>query len=55
MLNLSEHPHLNRWYDLVSQRPAVKRGLLVPEPHEPEVQFKAFVSAVVGLGELHQV
>ncbi len=55
MLNLAEHPHLNRWYDLVSQRPAVQRGLLVPEPHEPEVQFKAFVSAVVGLGELHQV
>jgi len=54
MLNLAEHKNLNRWYDLVSQRAGVQRGLLVPNPHDPEIQFKAFVSAVVGLGELHQ-
>lgn len=53
MLNLSAHKNLNTWYELVSQRPAVQKGLSVPTPHEPEVQFKAFVSAVVGLGELH--
>jgi GST-like protein len=53
MLNLSAHKNLNTWYELVSQRPAVQKGLSVPTPHDPEVQFKAFVSAVVGLGELH--
>ena len=53
MLSLSEFPDLSHWYDRVSLRPAVQRGLLVPEPFPPEKQFKAFVSAVVGLGELH--
>ena len=53
MLSLSEFTNLSNWYNRVSQRPAVQRGVLVPEPHPPEEQFKAFVSAVVGLGELH--
>lgn len=53
MLSLSEHKNLNNWYQRVSQRPALQRGLLVPEPHPAEQQFKAFKSAVVGLGQLH--
>jgi len=53
MLSTSEHHNLNRWYEQVNQREAVQRGLLVPEAHPPEEQFKAFVSAVVGLGTVH--
>ena len=53
MLALNEFSHLSNWFDRISLRPAVQRGILVPEPHPPEEQFKAFVSAVVGLGELH--
>jgi len=53
MLSTAEHHNLNSWYELISERAAVKRGLLVPEAHPPEVQFKAFVSAVVGLGDIH--
>ncbi len=53
LLSLDKHSNLLAWYNRVKQREAVQRGLLVPEPHPPETQFVAFVSAVVGLGELH--
>jgi len=53
MLSTNELHNLNRWYELVNTRKALQRGLLVPKSHPPEEQFKAFVSAVVGLGELH--
>ena len=53
ILPTNELHNLNRWYELVNKRKAVQRGLLVPKAHPPEEQFKAFVSAVVGLGELH--
>lgn len=29
--NLEAHPNLNRWYQAIDQRPAVQRGLKVPE------------------------
>ena len=54
MLSLTGLTNLNSWYERIAARPAVQRGLLIPEPFPPEEQFKAFVSAVVGLGELHQ-
>jgi len=54
MLALSEYKNLHKWYQHINTRDAVQRGLLIPEPHPPEQQIKAFVSAVVGLGELHQ-
>ncbi|MEM9068967.1 MAG: glutathione binding-like protein [Myxococcota bacterium] len=48
-LDLAQHPQLHDWWKRVSARPAVTRGLAVPEPFPPEEQFKAFVSATVGL------
>ena len=33
-IDLSEMPNLSRWFDSVSNRPAVKRGLNVPEPFD---------------------
>ncbi len=29
-------PHLQRWYDTIAERPAVQRGLLIPEPPKAE-------------------
>ncbi len=54
MLSLEGCVNLNSWYERIAARPAVQRGLLNPEPFPPEEQFKAFVSAVVGLGDLHK-
>ncbi len=28
--NLADHPHVKRWFDAISARPAVQRGMLVP-------------------------
>jgi len=52
-LPLNDFKNLSDWYQRVIERESVQRGLLVPEPHEPEKMFKAFVSSTVGLGELH--
>ena len=54
MLSLTGLSNLNSWYERIAARPSVQRGLLIPEPFPPEEQFKAFVSAVVGLGDLHK-
>ncbi len=53
MLSTQGLTYLNAWYERIAARPAVQKGLLVPEPNPPEKQFKAFVSAVVGLGDVH--
>lgn len=53
MIQISHYKNLHDWFERVSQREAVQRGLLVPEPHPPEEMFKAFISSTVGLGELH--
>jgi GST-like protein len=53
-LPLEANSNLNNWWRRVSTRPAVQRGFANPAPYAPEKQFKAFVSAVVGLGELHK-
>ncbi|MFT5706244.1 MAG: GST-like protein [Oceanospirillaceae bacterium] len=53
MLPMDAHQNVTAWYERLMQRGGVKRGLLVPEPHPPQEQLKAFVSAVVGLGDLH--
>jgi GSH-dependent disulfide-bond oxidoreductase len=34
-------------------RPAVGKGLTVPEPFPMEKQFAGFIKATVGLGDLH--
>jgi len=54
MLATNECKNLTAWYERVSQRDAVKRGLLIPEANPADVQMKIFVNAVVGLGQLHQ-
>ena len=50
----TKHANLIAWYELIGQREAVQRGLLIPEANPPEVQMEIFVNAVVGLGELHK-
>jgi GSH-dependent disulfide-bond oxidoreductase len=52
-LPLEANTNLNDWWRRVAARPSVQRGFENPAPYAPEKQFKAFVSAVVGLGELH--
>jgi GST-like protein len=54
MIPVAEHKNLSAWYERINKREAVQRGLLVPEPNSPEKQMEGFVSATVGLGELHQ-
>jgi GST-like protein len=53
MLALSDKPKLNAWWERVSVRPAVVKGLSVPEPFPQEKQFAGFVKATVGLGDLY--
>ena len=35
-LSLTDYPALKRWFELIAERPAVKRGLLVPPPALPK-------------------
>ena len=53
MLALSDKPNLNAWWERVSTRPAVVKGLSIPEPFPAEKQFEGFIKATVGLGDLH--
>jgi GSH-dependent disulfide-bond oxidoreductase len=53
MLILSDKPSLNAWWERVSVRPAVVKGLSIPEPFPQEKQFAGFIKATVGLGDLH--
>ena len=53
MLPLDDKPNLKTWWECVSSRPAVLKGLSIPEPFPPEKQFEGFIKATVGLGDLH--
>lgn len=53
MLTLGDKPNLKAWWERVSTRPAVVKGLSIPEPYPAEKQFEGFVKATVGLGDLH--
>jgi GST-like protein len=52
-LPFAANENLVGWWDRVSSRPAVKRGLANPQPFADDKQFEGFVSATVGLGKLH--
>jgi GSH-dependent disulfide-bond oxidoreductase len=52
-LPIDVHPRLSDWYDRVMARPAVEKGLTIPEPFPYEQQSAGFVKATVGLGDLH--
>lgn len=52
-LPLDANPNLKAWLARVLARPAVQKGLTVPEPFPPEQQFAGFIKATVGLGDLH--
>ena len=53
MLSLSDKSNLNAWWKRVSVRPAVVKGLSIPEPFPQKKQFAGFIRATVGLGDLH--
>jgi GST-like protein len=52
-LPLDANANLKAWLDRVMARPAVQKGLTIPEPFPPEKQFEGFIKATVGLGDLH--
>ena len=52
-LPLDANANLKAWLDRVMVRPAVQKGLTIPEPFPSEKQFKGFIKATVGLGDLH--
>jgi hypothetical protein len=52
-VQVTAHPKLSAWFDRVAARPAVTKGLTIPEPFPPEKQFEGFIKATVGLGDLH--
>ena len=52
-LPFHSHSNLVAWWERVSSREAVQRGLANPQPFAPEKQFEGFVSATVGVGQLH--
>ena len=53
MLMFTDKPNLKAWWERVSTRPAVVKGLSIPEPFAAEKQFEGFIKATVGLGDLH--
>jgi len=50
---LDANPNLKAWLERVRTRPAVQKGLTIPQPFPPEKQFEGFIKATVGLGDLH--
>ena len=53
-LPVNSNANLKAWLDRVMARPAVQRGLTIPEPFPMEKQFEGFIKATVGLGDLHK-
>jgi GST-like protein len=52
-LPVDQNANLKSWLERIRERPAVQKGLTIPEPFPQEQQFPAFIKATVGLGDLH--
>ena len=50
---LEDYPHLKRWYDAISARPAVQKGLAVlqEESHSPQQMDQQAKKLLVGSGQ----
>lgn len=46
-VSLAEFPHLKRWFDAVSLRPAVQKGMIVPEPTRPPEKILETAASIV--------
>jgi glutathione S-transferase len=46
-VDLSDFPHLKRWFDALSLRPAVQRGMVVPEPTRPPEKILETAASIV--------
>jgi GST-like protein len=52
-LPLKVNANLTAWLERVLARPAVQKGLTIPEPFPQEKQFAGFIKATVGLGDMY--
>jgi GST-like protein len=52
-LPMGANPNLAAWLDRVLARPAVQKGLAIPEQFSDEKHYQAFFAATVGVGTLH--
>lgn len=52
-LPIGANPNLAAWLDRVLARPAVQRGLTIPEQFSEDKHYEAFYAATVGVGTLH--
>jgi glutathione S-transferase len=46
-VTIDDLPTLRRWLDLMAARPACQKGILIPEPFEPEESIKAVKKIVM--------
>lgn len=53
-LPLKQNKNVFDWLNRMLERPAVIRGMKVPEPFPPEKQYEGFVAATIGHGHLYE-
>jgi GST-like protein len=52
--DLSDHPNLMRWFDDIDDRPAVQRGLAVPDVSRPPTKLDDTARSVLFGEEQHR-
>jgi len=50
-VDVSDLPHLLRWIDALAARPAVQKGILVPQPVDKETLLKSAQNIVTGVAK----